>query len=108
MSELDDFQILGKAVERPSSIDDAAVSLELRLQQEIDSRKEERFWWICGTALLTNVLFAQLLTSVLINLLLVLLQVPVLVRFAVRCGVEDVAIWWQYVMSKLSPPKDEE
>lgn len=72
----------------------------------MDSRKEERFWWLCGTAVLANVILAKALDSVAISFLLIFLQVPVLIRFAIRCGVEDVAVLWQFILSKLPRPKD--
>jgi hypothetical protein len=102
----DDLEILEAAADEPSPLDAAAVALEQRLQQEMDHRKEERFWWLCGTGLLANVVLAKALNSVPITFLLIFLQVPVLIRFAIRCGVDDVAVLWQYILSKLPKPKD--
>lgn len=87
-------------------MDDAVTSLEARLQQEMDSRKEERFYWVLVTCVLANVVSGIALKDTTISLMLFVFQIPVLIRLAIRSGMEDVAIPWEYLISKYMKNKD--
>jgi hypothetical protein len=39
----------------PTKVDESAAALELALQKEADERREERFYWICGSTVLIDI-----------------------------------------------------
>jgi len=50
-----DFSVIANKAPQPTKVDESAAALELALQKEADERREERFYWICGTTVLIDI-----------------------------------------------------
>ena len=81
-----------------TKIDDAAATLEFRLQREADLRREERFGWIFAISLLADALvFPNLGWSV---VPVFLLQVVFLIFMARWLGIDAVVILLERIFDK--------
>ena len=87
-------------VERSTPTDESVASLEKKLQKEIDRNREERFFWICATTFLIDVIAFKFIESWPTHILLALIQLPVLVAIASHLGFEQVAVLWERLYSK--------
>lgn len=76
---------------RDSNKDEALASLERQLQDAQDRHREERFIWISVVTILLTILLLHDSPSATLPLVVVLLELPLLIWVAKRCGVEDVA-----------------
>jgi len=84
----------------PSRLDETAAALELRLQREVDARKEERFYWICGLTILADVIFFKFLESTFAWSVIVTIELPILIGLAGWLGVDHVAVFLEKVFHK--------
>ena len=91
----------------PTPVDETAAVLEQKLQAEIDGRKEDRVYFFSIIALLFDVIIFKVLDNVIAFLVIVLLQLPLLISYAAKSGVEAAAILWARMMSYLMSSKDE-
>lgn len=84
----------------PSPTDDVAAKLESDLQQERDSRREERFYWVISLTVVINVLIFNALESPWGMLSIFLLQLIGLIGLANWLGVEKVTVLLERLYAK--------
>ncbi len=70
------------------------------MQREVDARKEERFYWICGLTILADVIFFKFLESTFAWSVIVTIELPILIGLAGWLGVDHVAVFLEKVFHK--------
>jgi hypothetical protein len=81
----------GSDARNPSPVDESAAALEIALQREMDSRREERFYWILFCTILADMAMFPHMTWIGI-ICIFLLEVVALIGLAKRLGSENVSI----------------
>ena len=91
----------GKGLVAPTSprVIDSASSLSERLAQEIDDRKEERFYWIFGIVMLADVILLPGLGAS--GVFICALQVIFLIGLANKLGVDAVVKPLQNLLNRM-------
>lgn len=84
----------------PSKQDEVAANLERDLQEERDSRKEERFYWIFSVVIFANILIFNSLTSAWALLPILLLELVFLIGLADWLGVDRVKVLLEKIYAK--------
>lgn len=84
----------------PSKQDQVAANLESDLQQERDSHKEERFFWIFTVVILGNVLVFNSFSSAWALLPTLLLELVFLIGLADWLGVDRVKVLLEKLYAK--------
>jgi hypothetical protein len=80
---------------------EAAAVLESRLQNQIDSSKKERFFWIFAVTILSDPLVYKLFDGSVWFIIPIILQVVFLIGMADHLGVERVAVPLQLLFDRL-------
>ncbi len=84
----------------PSQTDNVAAQLESDLQQERDSRREERFYWIFVLVIIANVPLLGSMLSAWAYLQTLLLELVLLIGLADWLGVDRVKVLLEKLYAK--------
>lgn len=84
----------------PSATDNVAAQLESDLQQERDSRREERFYWIFALVVVANVPIFGSMPSIAALVATFLLELVLLIGLADWLGVDRVKVLLEKIYAK--------
>lgn len=105
----DEWQVRPSSYDSPAPItkvDQSAAKLEGELQEEKDSRREERFVWILACTYLSDVIIFKFLDNWGYSLPMFLLQLIFLIALADWLGVDRAKILLEALFSKFAKPPD--
>jgi hypothetical protein len=92
----------------PTKLDETAASLERLLQAERDNRNQERFFWIFGLSILSDVVIFKALDHWAYSIPIFLLQVIFLIGLAAWMGVDTVSVFLERLFYAYFPGKKDD
>jgi hypothetical protein len=99
-----DLSAIEKSAGTPTPVDESAAALERALQREVDSRREERFYWILGLVIVGDVAAFNVVQSWTGSVAIFLLEIILLLGLSKFLGVEHIIVPLERLLNKYLLP----